>query len=95
VCHPSTDRIRTRTAVDLVTALAALMIIAAPAGSAAAYEFPSTNDANRATGLPHVNEVEKGPGTVTLEFVKTRRTCWCSSSIASMAPRPVRCPMKW
>jgi hypothetical protein len=61
--------IRTRTAVGLVTALAALMIIAAPAGSAAAYEFPSTNDANRAAGLPHVNEVEKGPGTVTLEFV--------------------------
>ena len=60
---------RTRTAVGLATSLAGLIMIVVPAGSAAAYDFPSTNDANRAAGLPHVNEVSKGPGTVTLEFV--------------------------
>jgi hypothetical protein len=60
---------RTRTAVGLATALAGLTMIVAPAGVAAAYDFPSTNDANRTAGLPHVNEVSKGPGTVTLEFV--------------------------
>ena len=60
---------RTRTALALVTALAGLTLIVAPAGSAAAYEFPSTNEANKAAGLPHVNQVSTGPGTVTLEFV--------------------------
>jgi len=60
---------RTRTSVGLAAALAALTMIVAPAGSAAAYDFPSTNDDNRAAGLPHVNELSKGPGTVTLEFV--------------------------
>jgi hypothetical protein len=60
---------RTRTAVALATALAGLTMIVAPAGVAAAYDFPSTNDANRTAGLPHVNEVSTGPGTVTLEFV--------------------------
>ena len=33
--------------------------------------FTSTNDFNRANGFPHVNEVSKGLGTVTLEFVNT------------------------
>ncbi len=65
---------RTRTAVGLATALAGLMMIVAPAGSAAAYDFPSTNDENRAADLPHVNELSKGPGTVTLEFVNNTRS---------------------
>jgi hypothetical protein len=62
---------RTRTAMALATALASLTMILAPTGSAGAaqYVFPSTNEANRDAGLPHVNEVSKGPGTVTLEFV--------------------------
>jgi hypothetical protein len=63
---------RTRTVVALVTALAGLTMIVNPAGSAAAedvYIFPSTNEANKAAGLPHVNQVSTRPGTVTLEFV--------------------------
>ena len=65
-------RFRTRTAAGLATALAGLTMIVAPAGLASAedeYVFPSTNDANRRAEQPHVNEVAKGPGTVTLEFV--------------------------
>ena len=64
--------VRVRTVVGFVTALAGLVMVAAPSGSASAddpYVFPSTNDANRELGLPHVNELSKGPGTVTLEFV--------------------------
>jgi hypothetical protein len=63
---------RTRTAVALATALALLTMIMAPAGTAGAYDFPSTNDTNRDAGLPHVNELSKGQGTVTLEFVNPR-----------------------
>jgi hypothetical protein len=65
---------RTRTALALVTALAGLTMIVAPAGAAAAYDFPSTNEDNRDAGLPHVNELSKGPGTVTLEFVNETRS---------------------
>jgi hypothetical protein len=36
---------------------------------AAAYDYPSTNDANRTAGLPHVNVVSSGVGEVTLDFV--------------------------
>jgi len=61
--------IRTRTAVGLATALMGLTLLVAPAGSASAYAFPSTNDANRTAGLPHVDQVSMGPGTVTLEFI--------------------------
>lgn len=61
--------IRTRRAATLASlALAAALVVMA-AGPAAAYDFPSTNDANRAAGRPHVNAVPAGPGTVTLEFV--------------------------
>jgi hypothetical protein len=49
-----------------------MMFVAAAASPAAAYDFPSTNDANRDAGLPHVNLVSKGPGSVTLEFVNPR-----------------------
>ncbi len=62
---------RTRTAVGLVAALAGLTMIVTPAALAAPVDdFPrSTNDANRLAEKPHVNEVSKGPGTVTLDFV--------------------------
>jgi hypothetical protein len=63
--------IRTRAATAL--AFATLVVLAA-ASPAAAYDFPSTNDANRAAGLPHVNLVSTGPGTVTLEFVNPTDT---------------------
>jgi hypothetical protein len=43
------------------------------ASPASAYDFPSTNDANRTAGLPHVDLVSTGPGTVTLEFVNTKK----------------------
>jgi hypothetical protein len=56
------------TSLAVVTALA--LVTAGPAG---AYDFPSTNDANRAANLPHVDLVSTGPGTVTLEFINTRR----------------------
>lgn len=57
------------TPFTLVFALIALIVGLGAAGTALAYDFPSTNDAHRAAGLPHVNLVEQGPGTVTLEFV--------------------------
>jgi len=54
--------IRTRTAVGLATALMGLTLLVAPAGSASAYAFPSTNDANRTAGLPHVDQVTRLAG---------------------------------
>ena len=53
-----------------LTALAVFsMAFAALAAPVAAYDFPSTNDANRDAGLPHVKLVSSGVGEVTLEFV--------------------------
>lgn len=53
-----------------LTALAVVsMALALMAAPVAAYTFPSTNDANREAGLPHVNLLESGIGEVTLEFV--------------------------
>jgi hypothetical protein len=57
--------------VSLLLAVGAVVAAASPAS---AYDFPSTNDANRAANLPHVNLVSTGPGTVTLEFVNPRAT---------------------
>jgi hypothetical protein len=66
---------RTRPPAATLAALAlAVGFVLATAGPAAAYDFPSTNDANRAAGLPHVNLVATGPGTVTLEFVNPTDT---------------------
>jgi hypothetical protein len=62
---------RTRAAASLALAAVFVLAIASPA---AAYDFPSTNDANRAAGHPHVNLVSTGPGTVTLEFVNPTDT---------------------
>ena len=59
---------RTR-AATLASLVFAAVFVLITAGPAAAYDFPSTNDANRAAGLPHVNLVSTGPGSVTLEFV--------------------------
>jgi hypothetical protein len=56
-------------ATSLAVAAACAVVTAIPA---AAYDFPSTNDANRAAGLPHVNQVSTGPGNVTLQFVNPR-----------------------
>mgnify|MGYP001256357999 CR=1 FL=1 len=61
-----TQRIRTTTLASVVAAALFLVVAASPA---AAYDFPSTNDANRAAGLPHVNLVSAGLTSVTLEFV--------------------------
>jgi hypothetical protein len=66
-------RTRTRVAATLAGLAVATTLIVVSAGPAAAYDFPSTNDANRAADLPHVDLVSTGPGTVTLEFVNTRR----------------------
>jgi hypothetical protein len=64
------------------------------ASPTAAYDFPSTNDANRAGGFPHVNLVSTGPGTVTLEFVNTRNTVASfeyriDGQVVGTAPHPV------
>lgn len=49
--------------------LMALVFTLSTMATALAYDFPSTNDANRANGFPHVNLVEAGIGHVTLDFV--------------------------
>jgi hypothetical protein len=59
---------RPRAAAIACLAFAAVLVLMT-ASPAAAYDFPSTNDANRAAGLPHVNLVSAGPSSVTLEFV--------------------------
>jgi hypothetical protein len=64
---------RTRVAAALTSLAIAAALLLVSASPAAAYDFPSTNDANRAANLPHVDLVATGPGTVTLEFVNTRR----------------------
>lgn len=65
---------RRRGVVAVLTTLAALGLALVNAGSAGAYDFPSTNDQNRAAGLPHVDLVSTGPGTVTLSFINPKRT---------------------
>ena len=65
---------RTRITAVAVSLLLAVGAVVAAASPASAYDFPSTNDANRAANLPHVNLVSTGPGTVTLEFVNPRNT---------------------
>ena len=63
-------RIRTRGVAALLAAVIGMASMVVPAGSAAAaYVFPSTNATNTANGFPHVTEVSKGIGTVTLQFV--------------------------
>jgi hypothetical protein len=54
-----------------LAAMAMAMVVAvtaAPMGSAAAYDYPSTNDTNRVVGAPHVEVVSAEPGNVTLRF---------------------------
>lgn len=63
-----------RTPLTIISALLALIVGLGAGSIAFAYVFPSTNEANRAAGLPHVNLVEQGPGTVTLEFVNPTTT---------------------
>ena len=60
---------RRRAAAAIASVALAAAVVLVTASPAAAYDFPSTNDANRDAGLPHVNLVSTGPGTVTLEFV--------------------------
>lgn len=45
------------------------IILGTTAAPALAYEFPSTNEANEAAGLPHVELVGQDIGEVTLRFV--------------------------
>lgn len=66
-------RTRKRAAATVASLVLAVVVLAI-ASPTAAYDFPSTNDANRAAGFPHVNLVSTGPGTVTLEFVNPRNT---------------------
>jgi hypothetical protein len=63
---------RTRAAAIAATLAFTAALVVMTAGPAAAYDFPSTNDANRVAGLPHVNLVSTGPGSVTLEFMNPR-----------------------
>lgn len=66
-------RTRRRVAATLAGLAIAATLVVMTASPAAAYDFPSTNDANRAADLPHVDLVSTGPGTVTLELINTRR----------------------
>lgn len=49
--------------------LLALVFSLSAMATALAYDFPSTNDINRANNFPHVNLVESGIGFVSLHFV--------------------------
>lgn len=60
----------------LLAALMALGVAAAPAFGNG-YTYPSTNDANRAAGGPHVNVVDTDIGEVTLEFVNPKSYVVC------------------
>ena len=53
----------------ITTTLLVLVLGLSTAATALAYDYPSTNDANRDAGLPHVNLVQAGIGFVDLEFV--------------------------
>lgn len=48
--------------------VATLAVVLGMMGPASAYDYPSTNDENRAAGHPHVNQVSQDIGEVTLEF---------------------------
>ena len=61
-----------RVATGIATLAVAAVMMGMTASPASAYDFPSTNDANHAAGLPHVDLVSTGPGSVTLEFVNTK-----------------------
>jgi hypothetical protein len=74
----TTMRIRTRGVAALLAAVTAMALVVVPAGSAAAADaFPSTNAINAANGFPHVTEVSKGIGTVTLQFVNPTNSLAC------------------
>ena len=51
----------------------ALGVVAAPALAVVNDVFPSTNDANRALGWAHVDQVSVADGAMTLSFVSTAR----------------------
>jgi hypothetical protein len=53
----------------VTTGLLALVFGLSTMATALAYDFPSTNEINRANNFPYVNLVESGIGFVTLEFV--------------------------
>lgn len=57
-------RVRLMVTLALVSALVAMF----GASTALAYEFPSTNAENQASGAPYVAEVDSGPGWITLAF---------------------------
>ena len=63
----------TRQHVFATMALALALTSASPAFA----QTPSTNDANRAKGWAHVNQIEVGIGYLTLEFVSTRNFVSC------------------
>lgn len=60
----------------LLSALMALSVASVPA-FASGYAYPSTNDANRTAGGPHVNVVDTDFGEVTLEFVNPKSYTVC------------------
>ena len=66
-------RTRNRAVAAIASLALVVAVLTATASPSAAYDFPSTNDANRTANLPHVNLVSTGPGTVTLEFPHVER----------------------
>jgi hypothetical protein len=65
---------RKRSVAAVTTLVISAAFVLMTTGAASAYDFPSTNDENRAANLPHVNLVSTGPGTVTLDFVNPRNS---------------------
>jgi hypothetical protein len=49
-------------------AMVTVVALTTTAGSVAAYDFPSTNEANSAAGTPHVELISAEPGNLVLRF---------------------------
>ena len=61
----------------MLATLFALGVAAGPALAVVNSVFPSTNDANRALGSAHVDQVSVGDGAMTLSFVNPRGFASC------------------
>ena len=72
----------------MLATLVALGVVAGPALAVVNSVFPSTNDANRALGWAHVDQVAVDDGMMTLSFVNTRGVRQLLRVSARTATRP-------
>jgi hypothetical protein len=68
---------RARVLAPMLATLFALGVVAGPALAVVNDVFPSTNDANRSLGWPHVDLVSVDDGAMTLQLVSTRPFAGC------------------